>query len=484
MTALHRQRQTTNPRQEPHMVDLIARNATRLEYVVRLTDVLLLYATGLCADALVFPNEVGTMRVTHTAVLYFCCSLALAIFPQFGLYSSWRGRSFGLMVSRAALAILAVLVGGIVFGFLIRQLGAVSLRWMLAWTVLALLVFLIDRWVLYGALSELRERGLNSKRVIIVGYGSTGRELHRRAIAQRWTGYRVVATYDGDGKVALDERIEQLPTLDAIPAAAERHQVDEVWITLPLAETEKLQRLQALLSNTLVDIRWVPDVAAVSILTHRTVEFLGMPVVELNHPASSGAPGVIKAIFDRVFAAVVLVLLSPLLLAIALAIRLDSPGPVLFRQPRLGLNGRRFEVLKFRSMRIHQDDQRVTQATRDDPRVTAIGRLLRRTSLDELPQFLNVLMGDMSVVGPRPHALPHNDLYKDKLSMYMQRHRVKPGITGWAQINGYRGETDTDEKMAHRVQFDLYYIQHWSFWMDLKIILWTAFKGWTSQNAY
>jgi putative colanic acid biosynthesis UDP-glucose lipid carrier transferase len=135
-------------------------------------------------------------------------------------------------------------------------------------------------------------------------------------------------------------------------------------------------------------------------------------------------------------------------------------------------------------MRIHQEAGKVTQATRDDPRITAIGRFLRRTSLDELPQFFNVLMGDMSVVGPRPHALPHNDLYKDKLAMYMQRHRVKPGITGWAQINGHRGETDTDEKMAHRVQFDLYYIQHWSFWMDLKIILWTAAKGWTSHNAY
>ncbi|MEY2824531.1 MAG: hypothetical protein RLZ64_1069 [Pseudomonadota bacterium] len=135
-------------------------------------------------------------------------------------------------------------------------------------------------------------------------------------------------------------------------------------------------------------------------------------------------------------------------------------------------------------MRVHQEAGRITQATRDDPRITSIGRFLRRTSLDELPQFINVLMGDMSVVGPRPHALPHNDLYKDKLAMYMQRHRVKPGITGWAQINGHRGETDTDEKMAHRVQFDLYYIQHWSFWMDLKIILWTAFKGWTSQNAY
>jgi putative colanic acid biosynthesis UDP-glucose lipid carrier transferase len=241
-----------------------------------------------------------------------------------------------------------------------------------------------------------------------------------------------------DGSIALDAPVEVLPALDDIPAAVERHQAHEVWITLPLAETLQLRRLQALLGNTLVDIRWVPDVTAVSILTHRTVEFLGMPVVELNHPASTGTPGILKDIFDRVFAAMVVILLSPLFIAIALAIRIDSPGPIFFRQPRL----------------------------------------------DELPQFFNVLMGDMSVVGPRPHALPHNDLYKDKLAMYMQRHRVKPGITGWAQINGHRGETDTDEKMAHRVQFDLYYIQHWSFWMDLKIIVWTAAKGWTSHNAY
>lgn len=466
------------------MVDLIARNATRLEYVVRFTDVLLLYATGLCADALVFPVEAGAMTATHTAVVYFCCSLAVLVFPQFALYSSWRGRSFTLMVGRALLAVLAVLAGGVVFGYLIGQLGALSLHWMFVWTVLALFAFVIDRWILHGALFKLRERGVNSKRVIIVGYGSTGRELHQRAIAQRWTGYRVVATYDGDHSIALDATIERLPALEDVAAAVERHQADEVWITLPLAETEKLRRLQALLSNVLVDIRWVPDVTAVSILTHRTVEFLGMPVVELNHPASHGTPGIFKAVFDRVFAAMVLILLAPLFILIALAIRIDSPGPILFRQPRLGLNGRRFDVMKFRSMRVHQADGRITQATRNDPRVTTIGRFLRRTSLDELPQFVNVLMGEMSVVGPRPHALPHNDLYKDKLAMYMQRHRVKPGITGWAQINGHRGETDTDEKMAHRVQFDLYYIQHWSFWMDLKIILWTAFKGWTSQNAY
>lgn len=177
--------------------------------------------------------------------------------------------------------------------------------------------------------------------------------------------------------------------------------------------------------------------------------------------------------------------LLPLLVVIGVAIKCSSPGPVFFRQSRLGLNGKRFDVYKFRSMKPHQENVgQLTQATRDDPRVTPIGRFMRRTSLDELPQFLNVLKGEMSVVGPRPHALVHNDLYKDKLMMYMQRHRVKPGITGWAQINGCRGETDTQEKMARHIALDLHYIRHWSFRMDLKIILWTAFKGWTDTNAY
>lgn len=484
MIAVRNRQPITIPRQDPHMVDLIARNATRLESVVRFTDVLLLYAMGVIADALLLPSGSTLMSATHTAILYFCCTLAVVVFPQFALYSSWRGRSLVLTAGNALLAIAAILTAGVLFGLMIRQLGELSLTWLGTWLALTLFSFVLYRWALDGALSGLRQQGIHNKRVIIVGYGSTGQELHQRAQAQRWTGYQVVAAYVGSDRLAIDAPIETLKALDEIPDAVERHRVHEVWITLPLAETVQLQRLHTLLGNTLVDIRWVPDVTAASLLTHRTVEFLGMPVVELNHPASTGTPGILKDIFDRVFAALVLILLSPLFIAIALAIRIDSPGPILFRQPRLGLNGRRFQVLKFRSMRVHQEAGRITQATRDDPRITSIGRFLRRTSLDELPQFFNVLMGDMSVVGPRPHALPHNDLYKDKLAMYMQRHRVKPGITGWAQINGHRGETDTDEKMAHRVQFDLYYIQHWSFWMDLKIILWTAFKGWTSQNAY
>jgi putative colanic acid biosynthesis UDP-glucose lipid carrier transferase len=275
--------------------------------------VLLLYVMGVIADALFFSSGSGVMIATHTAVLYFCCTLAVIVFPQFALYSSWRGRSLILMAGNALLAIMVVLIAGAVFGFMIRQLGELSVTWLLTWFVLTFCGFLVYRWALYGALSGLRQRGINSKRVIIVGYGSTGRELHQRSRAQRWTGYDVVAAYVGDGSVvsdgsiALDAPVEALPALDDIPAAVERHQAHEVWITLPLAETLQLRRLQALLGNTLVDIRWVPDVTAVSILTHRTVEFLGMPVVELNHPASTGTPGILKEIFDRVFAALVLI---------------------------------------------------------------------------------------------------------------------------------------------------------------------------------
>lgn len=467
------------------MHDLIERNSTRLELIIRTSDVLVIYAAGTLAALLWFRDTLTALPGVHAAVLYFCCALAIGVFPRFDLYSSWRGRSPRLMAMQAALATLTVLTAGIVFAFLIRQLGELSRPWMMIWYLLSVSAVVLSRALLYSALSGLRRRGLNSKRVIIVGYGSTGRELHRRALEQQWTGYQIVASYDSEGGQAIDERIEKLAGFEQLPGAVARHQAHEVWITLPLAESAKLQQLQYLLRNALVDIRWVPDVAAMTILSHRTVEFLGMPVVELNHPASTGMLGIIKALFDRLFAAAVLIMITPLLVAISIAIKLDSPGPILFRQPRLGLNGRRFQVLKFRSMKVHQEAAgAVTQASRDDPRITRIGRFLRRTSLDELPQFFNVLMGDMSVVGPRPHALVHNDLYKDKLAMYMQRHRVKPGITGWAQINGYRGETDSDEKMARRIEFDLYYIQHWSFWMDLKIILWTAFRGWSGNNAY
>jgi putative colanic acid biosynthesis UDP-glucose lipid carrier transferase len=228
----------------------------------------------------------------------------------------------------------------------------------------------------------------------------------------------------------------------------------------------------------------VPDILGLQMLSRKMGNFLGFPAVDLNQPISSGLHGMAKDMFDKVFALITLILLTPLFIVIAVSIKATSPGPVFFRQPRLGLNGKKFNVYKFRTMKVHQENGLVKQATKNDPRITSIGGFLRRTSLDELPQFINVLLGDMSVVGPRPHALQHNEMYKGVVELYMLRHRVKPGITGWAQIHGYRGETDTVDKMAKRVQFDLHYIQNWSLWMDIRIIIWTAFKGWTGTNAY
>lgn len=200
-----------------------------------------------------------------------------------------------------------------------------------------------------------------------------------------------------------------------------------------------------------------------------------------------GAPAnlVAKELLDRVLAVGILVLILPVMLLIALAIKLESPGPVIFRQVRHGRDGRPFTVYKFRTMRREAANvSAAQQATRDDPRITALGRLLRRTSLDELPQFLNVLQGNMSIVGPRPHPVELNELYRDRIERYMWRQEVKPGITGWAQINGFRGETDTLDKMRKRIEFDLYYIDHWSLWFDIKIILITVVRGFTDRNAY
>ena len=453
---------------------------------MRLLDIVVLWATGQLCGLVRFSAPLSEAAPIHAILLYFSCALAFLLFGQFNLYGSWRGRSMPLMFAHLAASWAAVLVLALLFSFLIHHVGDLSRLWMFYWYAAGLACMILTRALLYSTLRTLRRKGLNSKRVLIVGYGHTGQEMYRRATRQSWYGYDVKAVHveGGNPVVPIDPSVDRIDTLENIPDYVVRHRIHEIWITLPLSASEELQRLQYLLRNALVDIRWMPDTLSMQILSNKVITFLGMPAVELNQPVSRDLPGIAKDLFDKVFAAVALVLLAPLLLVIAAAIKLTSPGPVLFTQPRLGLNGKEFRVYKFRSMRVHEEGGKVVQATRGDPRVTRIGAFIRRTSLDELPQFFNVLMGDMSVVGPRPHALQHNELYKDKLEMYMLRHRVKPGITGWAQINGCRGETDTVDKMARRVEFDLQYIQNWSFWMDLKIIAWTACKGWTGNNAY
>jgi putative colanic acid biosysnthesis UDP-glucose lipid carrier transferase len=453
---------------------------------MRLMDVLVLEVAGALAAMIHFQTPLTDIAPIHTVLLHFCSALAYLLFPQLEVYASWRGRTMPDMFLRLGGSWALVLLVGLFFSFLIHHVGHVSRLWLFYWYAIGVTALMAYRGGVYTVLRYLRTKGMNSKRVLIVGYGSTGQELHRRAQQLDWAGYDVKGVHaDPDDMLKLvDPSVTKLETLKDIHDFVLEHRIHEIWITLPLMASPKLQELKYLLRNTLVDIRWVPDVLGLQMLSNKMSNFLGFPVVDLNQPISSGVNGIIKDAFDKVFAILALVLLLPLFITLAIWIKRCSPGPVFFKQPRLGLNGKKFNVYKFRTMKVHQEHNVVTQATKDDPRLTPIGGFLRRTSLDELPQFINVLLGDMSVVGPRPHALPHNEMYKDLLEMYMLRHRVKPGITGWAQIHGHRGETDTVDKMAKRVQFDLHYIQHWSLWMDVRIIIWTAFKGWTGKNAY
>lgn len=261
--------------------------------------------------------------------------------------------------------------------------------------------------------------------------------------------------------------------------------ISDVYITLSLDSNVEIKKLIDQLANSTATVYYVPDLSAFDLLRPNLYCIAGLPIISLyDSPFSSLAPQFLKRVFDLVAGSMILVLISILLVVIGLAIKLNSPGAILFKQRRYGLNGKEVIVWKFRSMTVCEDGENINQATKNDPRVTKLGSFLRRTSLDELPQFINVLQGQMSIVGPRPHAVAHNELYRVQIKDYMLRHKVKPGITGLAQISGYRGETATLDKMEGRVRYDLLYIQNWSLWLDVKILLRTVYKGFISAGAY
>jgi putative colanic acid biosynthesis UDP-glucose lipid carrier transferase len=260
---------------------------------------------------------------------------------------------------------------------------------------------------------------------------------------------------------------------------------DEIWICLPLSDADGIKQTLNSFGHYCSNIRIVPDVISLSLLNHTVSEALGIPVYDLSTSPATTYMLVVKTILDVFLSLFIIALFSPLFFVIALAVKITSRGPVFYKQKRLGWNGVEIVVYKFRSMYfLGSSENEFLQASVNDKRVTSVGRFLRRTSLDELPQFFNVLQGRMSIVGPRPHAIAHNEHYKELIPRYMHRHKVMPGITGWAQINGLRGETDTLEKMRKRIEYDLYYIENMSLWLDLRIIVMTIFKGFVHKNAY
>lgn len=423
----------------------------------------------------------------YSVVIGIAVLIAALLFPRVNLYGAWRGVAIFDEVKSITLAWVLVIFLLLVFAFATKMGIDFSRGWLGIWSILGWGALVGGRVSLRVGLRWLRSHGLNQRSIVIVGTEGLGTEVARRLQESPWIGLRISGFFctDPTSRGVMVEGVPVHGGLEELAGYVARERVDQVWIALPLKEEERVKYLLHELRHSTADIRFIPDIFGFRLLNHSFTEVAGFPVLNLSVTPMQGMNRLIKAVEDFALAALILLLISPAMLAIAIGVKLSSPGPVLFKQRRLGWDGRPINVYKFRTMVVHQESgNQVTQATKDDPRITPFGSFLRRTSLDELPQFFNVLQGRMSIVGPRPHALQHNEEYKELIDDYMLRHKVKPGITGWAQVNGWRGETDTLEKMQKRVEFDLYYIEHWSLWFDLKIIFMTLFKGFVNKNAY
>jgi len=452
----------------------------------RVADPLIVVLAALVAYGSRFTFENIHLPLEYRSLILLAVFCVVLIFPVFNLYSSWRGQSLVKQARFIVLAWASVVLLMIVILFGLKISSEYSRLWLGWWMILGLVFLLSFRMCIYAFLQYQRKRGKNYRHVIIIGAGDLGQRLVNQTTSSPWAGFKIQALFDDDQKIG--SKVNGYPVmggLDEVESYICKKQIDEVWIALPLRAEKRVKELLYSLRHQTVNIKLIPDIFIFSLLNHSMTEVVGLPAVNLSETPMGGSNSLIKAFEDRLLGLMICIIIFPLLLLISIAIKLTSPGPVLFKQKRHGWDGRVIKVYKFRSMNEHKEfNGEVTQAYKGDARITPLGAFLRRTSLDELPQFFNVLQGRMSIVGPRPHAVEHNELYKDQVNQYMLRHMVKPGVTGWAQINGLRGETDTLDKMKKRVEYDLFYIENWSLWFDLKIIFLTIFKGFTNKNAY
>jgi len=411
------------------------------------------------------------------------CLLVFALtFP--GRNRFWdRPLNAAVDIGTSWLALLAILL---LCGYATRSLNLFKPDIVFWWAVVTPALLWLTYFSGRALLRRLAAQPQNRRTAVVVGAGALGVKVANAFRARGDTGLSFLGYFDdrADQRVDPDAMLMRLGSLRQVAEYVREHGVHEVYITLPLGSQPRIVELLEQVQGTTASVFFVPDVFGISIIQGRLQDMNGVPVVGLCETPFSGTNRLVKRIEDVVLASLILVLISPLLLAIAIGVRLTSPGPAIFRQRRNGLDGTEIVVWKFRSMRTQDDGAVVPQATKGDPRITPFGAFLRRTSLDELPQFFNVLQGQMSIVGPRPHAVAHNEQYRQLIKAYMVRHKVKPGITGWAQIHGHRGETDTIDKMQARVEYDLEYLRNWTLGLDLQIIARTVKLVFIDRHAY
>ena len=462
----------------PLSVRKLARMSVGRDQILHLIEISvdpLVLAMSLWIVALIVEEHIAPRHVILSVVVF-----AIS-FPG----SANLNRSIGSMLKHVALGWSTISGLLLLFGYLTGYLRYFERDLLVAWWWSAPLAQATAHLVLRATAPRILDIQ-GARRAVIAGLNEQGIELARRLASDPYLRVHVAGFFDDRApeRINRDGEHAVLGNIRELPAFVKEHRVDLIYISLPMASQPRILSLLDDLRDTTVSIYFVPDIFVTDLIQGTMDSVGGLPVVAVCESPFAGVSGVVKRVSDFVLSLLILIVTAPLFAAVALAVKLSSPGPVIFKQRRYGLDGREITVYKFRSMRVVEDGAVVPQATRNDPRLTRIGAFLRRNSLDELPQFINVIQGRMSIVGPRPHAVVHNEMYRKLISGYMLRHKVRPGITGWAQVNGYRGETETLDKMKGRIDFDLDYLRNWSLRLDLYIIVKTAWVAVKGERAY
>ena len=452
---------------------LLRPHQSRITLMQRVLDVVIIAGTLYLATLI--PRVVESQVYLNLALL---AVVAFTFIGEFGgLYSSWRGSSVGAEVMRTwwCWTLVTVILLGV--GFATKTSVVYSRMAVTLWFVATPIALSFLRLALRIALRMARDRGYNKRTGAVVGSGPIAKRIAKTLIDNPSFGIEQSGFYDDEGEGLAGD-------LDALVERCSQGRIDVVYLALPLERSRLIRDLTERLHNSTVSVYLVPDLLVFDLMQARVQSLGDVPVISILESPFLGIDGWVKRAEDVVLGSIILASITLPMIAIAAAVKLTSSGPVFFKQRRIGFNGKKITVWKFRSMNTCDYGDNFVQATKSDVRITRLGAFLRKTSLDELPQFINVISGEMSIVGPRPHGVAQNEQYRQLIGDYMLRHKVKPGITGWAQINGWRGETDTLEKMEKRVEFDLHYIRNWSLWMDLKIIVLTVFRGFTDPNVH
>jgi Undecaprenyl-phosphate glucose phosphotransferase len=462
-----------------------------VEGLMRLFDLMIVGLIGL-AVFLFYVLPVADYTQPYAIAIPLMSVSTVAVFQALHLYHIGAMRSFAPQSIRILAGWTALFLAALAAFFLLKVGEAISRVWLVTWFGGGLFAIFASRILLSLGLRNLTRKGRLERRTAIVGGGEAGIGLIQALEAQRESGVRIVGVFDDRNDDRSPDTVGGYPklgTVDDLVEFARRTHLDLVIFTLPISAEQRLLHMLRKLWVLPIDIRLSAHMSKLRFRPHSYSYIGAVPVLDVFDKPIADWDMVVKIVFDRVVGALALLALSPVMLLTALAIKLDSKGPVFFRQKRYGFNNEMIEVFKFRSMYVDQSDATAARlVTKGDPRVTKVGRFIRKTSLDELPQLFNVVFrGNLSLVGPRPHAAhakAEERLYDQVVDGYFARHKVKPGITGWAQVNGWRGETDTEEKIQRRVEHDLYYIENWSVLFDAYILLMTPVSLLKTENAY